>query len=215
MQSPRTKIEGTKTMDITPDPRILMALTYTPLSALDALSELIDNSIDALKLAELRGDAVDFPLIAIEIPGKAEIGRGEGRIRVLDNGPGMSPDETRTAITAGYSSNNPFDSLGLFGMGFNIASGKLGRATRLLTARKQDDTALQVVIDLPEMQQNRSYEIQRPRSPSRRGSFTVRTSRLRSGGRRGTRTAGSLTSGSFRASRRFGADLVRRSQPPA
>ncbi len=136
-----------------------MALTYTPLSPLDALSELIDNGIDALRVAALRGDPVQHPLIAIQLPGKAEVQRGEGWIRVQDNGPGMSPEEARAAITAGYSSHNPYDSLGLFGMGFNISSGKLGRRTRLLTARKQDKDALEVMIDLPEMQQSRSYNV--------------------------------------------------------
>ncbi len=71
----------------------------------------------------------------------------------------MSPEATQSAITAGYSSNNPYDSLGLFGMGFNISSGKLGRRTRLITARREDSTALEAVIDLPQMQQNRSYTI--------------------------------------------------------
>ena len=33
--------------DFTPDPKVLIALTHTPMQPLDALCELIDNAIDS------------------------------------------------------------------------------------------------------------------------------------------------------------------------
>jgi len=45
--------------DLTPDPKVLIALTHTPLQPLDALCELIDNAIDSFHLAKLQGAAID------------------------------------------------------------------------------------------------------------------------------------------------------------
>src|SRR3954462_10260033 len=75
--------------NLTPDPRVLVALTHTPLQPLDALCELIDNSLDSFRYAQLSGNAVEYPLIIIELPGRAEADRGEGTVRVRDNGPGL------------------------------------------------------------------------------------------------------------------------------
>jgi hypothetical protein len=145
--------------DLTPDPKVLIALTHTPLQPLDALCELIDNAIDSFHVAKLQGAPIDFPLVVVELPGVAEIARGEGAVRVRDNGPGLTADLAEKALRAGYSGNRPYDSLGLFGMGFNISSGKLGRATRFLTARKEDNDAIEVVVDLIALQEQRSYKV--------------------------------------------------------
>jgi hypothetical protein len=145
--------------DLTPDPKVLIALTHTPLQPLDALCELIDNAIDSFRVAKLQGSPIEFPLVVVELPGSAEINRGEGAVRVRDNGPGLTADLAEKALRAGYSGNKPYDSLGLFGMGFNISSGKLGRATRFLTARKEDQDALEVVVDLIALQEQRSYKV--------------------------------------------------------
>ena len=147
----------TRVFDLTPDPRVLVALTHTPLQPLDALCELVDNALDSFSTATLEGRPVEFPLVQIDLPGQAEVGRGEGVVRIRDNGPGLSADTAEKALRAGFSGNNPFDSLGLFGMGFNIATGKLGRETRLVTAREVDDFALEVIVDLIAMQEAGSY----------------------------------------------------------
>ena len=52
--------------DLTPDPKVLIALTHTPLQPLDALCELIDNAIDSFHIAKL---AIEFPLVVVELPG--------------------------------------------------------------------------------------------------------------------------------------------------
>lgn len=116
-----------ETFDLTPDPKVLIALTHTPMQPLDALCELIDNAIDSFQAAELQGTPVEHPIITIDLPRMAEITRGAGIIRVRDNGIGLTRDMAEKAIKAGFSGNNPYDSLGLFGMGFNISTGKMGR----------------------------------------------------------------------------------------
>jgi RNA polymerase subunit RPABC4/transcription elongation factor Spt4 len=146
--------------DLTPDPRVLVALTHTPLQPLDALCELIDNALDSFRLAQLQGQPVDYPLITIELPGRSELNNGEGLVRVRDNGPGLPADLAEKSVRAGYSGNkNPYDTLGLFGMGFNISTGKLGRVTRFTTAQRTDEQALEVVIDLIDMQERQSYRV--------------------------------------------------------
>ncbi|MGU3471899.1 ATP-binding protein [Paenibacillus sp. D51F] len=145
--------------DFTPDPKVLIALTHTPMMPLDALCELVDNAIDSFTMAKLIGLKIDNPLISIELPKLAELNKNMGRIRIRDNGPGLTADMAEKAIKAGFSGNNPYDSLGLFGMGFNISTGKLGRVTRLLTARKDEPSAIDVVINLDHINQTKSYQL--------------------------------------------------------
>jgi ribosomal protein L40E len=148
-----------ESLDITPDPRILIALTRTPLAPLDAICELVDNSLDAFHDARVMGQPVQHPLVQVTIPGVAEWRRGDGVVRVQDNGLGLAPEVVANAIRAGYTTKTQFDTLGLFGMGFNIATGKLGPITRLITARREDTQALEVVIDLFDIARTRTFKV--------------------------------------------------------
>jgi hypothetical protein len=147
------------TFDLTPDPKVLIALTHTPMLPLDALCELIDNSIDAFHAAELQGAPVEHPLVAIELPSASEVRDYEGVVGVRDNGPGLNEVMAERAIRAGYSGNNPYDSLGLFGMGFNISTGKLGRATTFLTAQRDSESAISITMDLDAIRRSGSYRV--------------------------------------------------------
>lgn len=155
--------------DLTPDPKVLVALTHTPMSPLDALCELIDNSLDSFRASRVKGEPISAPLVMIVLPKIADLDRGEGILRVRDNGPGMSAEQAEMALRAGFSGNNPYDSLGLFGMGFNISTGKLGRRTRFVTAKREETFALEVIIDLDQITASRSYsvpvtEIEKPKN---------------------------------------------------
>ncbi len=148
-----------ETFDLTPDPKVLIALTHTPMQPLDALCELVDNALDSFQAAKLQGVPIEHPIITVDLPRPSELSRGEGCIRIRDNGLGLTKDMAEKAIRAGFSGNNPYDSLGLFGMGFNISTGKLGRRTRFFTCRREEETAIQVVVDLEEMQRRGSYTV--------------------------------------------------------
>ncbi len=148
-----------KLLDITPTPEVLFALTRTPITPLDALSELIDNAIDSFRAAEIAGTPSPVRHVVIEVPGPSQIERGEGSIRVRDTGPGLTSEQIANAMRAGYTSKNHFDTLGLFGMGFNIATGKLGRTTQVISARAEDDHAIRVTLDLPELVRSRAFEV--------------------------------------------------------
>ena len=81
-----------KPFDLTPDPKVLIALTHTPLKPLDALSELIDNAIDSFTLARNAGYEVSEPLVVVSLPSGSDLKRGSGVLRVRDNGAGMAPE---------------------------------------------------------------------------------------------------------------------------
>jgi hypothetical protein len=148
-----------KLLDITPTPAVLVALTRTKISPLDALSELIDNAIDSFQAAEIAGTPSPVRHVVIDIPGLSQVDRGEGVVRVRDTGPGLSEQQIADAMSAGYTSKNHFDTLGQFGMGFNIATGKLGKITRVVSARVEDDRAVQVTLDLPQLVRGEKFEV--------------------------------------------------------
>ena len=147
------------TFDFTPDPRVLIALTQTPIMPLDAICELIDNSIDSFSNSKLLGKKIEHPKIWIELPKKVDLDKNFGVVRIRDNGPGMTTEQAEKAIKAGYSGNNSIDTLGLFGMGFNISTGKMGIITRFTTARKEDLFCTKTTIDLEHINETRSYQI--------------------------------------------------------
>lgn len=164
-------------VDLTPDPRVLRALTHTPLRPIDALCELIDNSIDAFHVAKRLGRPVHGALVLLTIPSRTDLAGGKGAVVIRDNGPGLTVADAEKALRAGFSGNNPFDTLGLFGMGFNIASGKIGMRTRFLTVHRdlKNELAVQITVDLPAMEKAGHYRVpvERVEAPENFSSGTM------------------------------------------
>lgn len=146
-------------INLTPSPVILEAITYAPLSWLDGISELIDNSIDGFAAAIRQGHRVENPVIEIFIPKKADVERGNGRVMIRDNGPGLTQDELTRALTAGTSGNKRYGAMGLFGVGFNISTGKLGSVTKVTTRKLGSDRVVTATVDLREMRERGSYDV--------------------------------------------------------
>ena len=82
-----------------------------------ALAELIDNGIDSFRAAARPGSPCVAPSARGVVPGGAEVRRGEGLVRFVDNGAGLDRESLENALQAGYSDKNRYDTLGLFGMG--------------------------------------------------------------------------------------------------
>ncbi len=81
----------------------------------------------------------------------------------------MTLDQLERAVRAGWSGNNPLDNLGLFGMGFNIATARLGMVTEVYTTRAGDKEWTGLRIDLNELRRTRTYQtprLNRPKSDS-------------------------------------------------
>ncbi len=118
----------TKTVDITPDKTLVKKLGLTGYRTEQAISELIDNSIDARLDGETEQVDVnlDFDL---------------GRIIVSDNGCGMDLDELQNAMTIAKEPKKT-DRLGRFGLGMKSACSSLGKRFTIETARAGEDTLI-------------------------------------------------------------------------
>lgn len=153
-----------QSLNITPDPNILVVLSNTPLKPIDALCELIDNALDSFSAATRAGLRIDNRWVRIFIPTKKQILNGEGIIKVIDNGLGLDAEGLRGALQAGFSTKNKYGNLGLFGIGFNIATAKFGQKTVVTTAKPTPsggapENALRVTLDLPELQRRGNFDV--------------------------------------------------------
>lgn len=148
----------TQEFDLTPDPRVLQMLGEINLHQWRCLAELIDNAIDGFLHAARDGTAIAQPEIIVTLP-MADI--ESARVSVRDNGPGMSFEMLENAVKAGWSGNNPLSNLGLFGMGFNIATARLGLVTEVWTSRAGDPEQVGVRIDLDDLRSTGNFRVPR------------------------------------------------------
>ena len=152
----------TENFDLTPDPRVLQILGEINLDQWKCLAELIDNSVDSFINSRRQGFGLESPVVAISLPTQS---RDDASISVRDNGPGMTIEQLESAVRAGWSGNNPLDNLGLFGMGFNIATARLGMVTEVYTTRAGDAEWIGLRIDLNELRRTRNYHTPRLTRP--------------------------------------------------
>jgi hypothetical protein len=135
-------------MDITPSPRILRMLGEIEFDEWQCVAELVDNAFD--DFSEIVRTGQSWPggfKVSVTLPGAGASLTG-AEVVVRDTGRGMTRDRLEQAVRAGWSSNDRFDKLGLFGMGFNVSTARLGRLTRVLTTRAGDPEWIGVEIDL-------------------------------------------------------------------
>lgn len=144
--------------DLLPDPRILPMLGEITLPQWRCLAEFIDNSVDAFLSSSRGGHAVVSPEIHISVPTNDS---PTARITVVDNGPGMDPGTLEKAVRAGWTSNDPIHNLGMFGMGFNIATARLGSITRVWTTRDGDREWHGLEIDFDALIRQRHFRTPR------------------------------------------------------
>ncbi len=165
--------------DLTPDPRVLQILGEINLDQWKCLAELVDNSVDAFINSRRGGDPVRTPEVVITLP---TADRDDASITVRDNGPGMTIEQLEAAVRAGWTGNNPLDNLGLFGMGFNIATARLGMVTEVYTTRLDEAEWTGLRIDLNELRRTRSYHTPRltkPKGDPRAHGTEIRILRLK------------------------------------
>ncbi|WP_050604547.1 ATP-binding protein [Ruegeria sp. 6PALISEP08] len=145
------------TVDITPSPRVLRMLGQIDFAPWQCLAELIDNSIDAFIDQARDGVPAVEPKIWVDVPGEKELKAGRGELIVRDNGSGMSIATLQDAVRAGYSGNDPVEKMGLFGMGFNISTARMGRKTEIWTTRADDPDWTGLVIDFDHLEQQKTF----------------------------------------------------------
>lgn len=142
-------------IDVTPHPRLLAVLGDIEFAPWQCLAELIDNAFDDF----LTSSSVDeTPTVAISLPGRRS-DRRDAQVWINDNGRGMSLEHLTGAVSAGWTSNARYGKLGLFGMGFNIATARLGNTTTVRTTRTNDPDWLVVTLNLRDMANNHNFEV--------------------------------------------------------
>lgn len=154
------------TINIAPTPRILKMLGEIDFKAWQCLCEIVDNSIDAFSLNSDGDYRQGKPQIKIKLPGASQHDlKSTDVLTIEDNGHGMTVETLRDSLKAGFSNNNPVDKMGLFGMGFNISTARLGARTRVVTSTRDSDEILTVTIDFAELEAASSFDIDVERSP--------------------------------------------------
>lgn len=143
-------------INLSPDPRVLPILGEINLSQERCVAELIDNAIDAFSVLHENGNLSYIPEIAVATP--HESSPDIAKITVRDNGPGMDTARLSKAVSAGWTGNDPVTRLGLFGMGFNISTARLGSVTEVWTTEKGEDKWRGVKIDFQKMIKERNFE---------------------------------------------------------
>lgn len=169
------------TLDITPTPRILRTLGEIPFQTWQCIAELVDNSIDAF----LSNTMFEEQAQKIAVTWSYDsVGAADRTLEVSDNAPGMSIDQLQNAVRAGYTSNNPIGNLGLFGMGFNIATARLGEETTILSTRCGDADWLGVKINFQKLIDSKKFDapiIREAKSNPEESGTRITISRLKSG----------------------------------
>jgi hypothetical protein len=146
----------TSTIDITPTPRILRTLGDIPFDVWQCVAELSDNSLDSFREQARQGAPVADARVDIHWSSESTP-TSDREIIVEDNGPGMSIEQLQNAARAGFSSNDPIHNLGLFGMGFNISTARLGDETIFVSATKESSEWVGIKIDFGELIKNQSF----------------------------------------------------------
>lgn len=173
----------TDILDITPTPRILRTLGDIPFDVWQCLAELADNSLDAFRdVLKAGGESVDARLDILW--SKEDTLSQDREVIIQDNGPGMTLATLQNAARAGYSNNDPVNNLGLFGMGFNISTARLGEETIFLSTTKGAKEWSGIVIDFAELIEKGSFGariIKEPKGDISESGTKIIVRRLRDG----------------------------------
>ena len=141
---------GRQDFDLQPDPRILPMLGEITLKPWQCMAEFIDNAVDGFIQASRSDKSIDSPEVYIGIPAST---KPNTRITIADNGPGMNSETLEKAMRAGWTGNDPIHNLGMFGMGFNIATARMGTSTTVWTTKSGDEEWRGLKIDFDQLRE--------------------------------------------------------------
>lgn len=160
-------------INVEPHPRLLSVLGDIEFFPWQCIAELVDNAFDEFLRRPLVGEE---PTVWVTLPARNSSPR-DSEVWVKDNGPGMTLDQLNNALRAGWTSNDRFGQLGLFGVGFNIATARLGQIAIVRTARVEDPHWTVVTVDLKELASGTHFNLpvttEPKSSPSEHGTEIV------------------------------------------
>jgi hypothetical protein len=143
-------------VNVQPHGRILTVLGDIEFAQWQCLAELIDNAFDDFLASG--GDLPDRPTVSVSLPGRTSDVRS-AEVWVSDNGRGMDLSTLANAVSGGWTRNARYGSLGLYGVGFNIATARLGRVATVKTTRAGDPSWTVLTLDLDELARGRNYNV--------------------------------------------------------
>ncbi|MBM3261197.1 hypothetical protein FJY93_02155 [Candidatus Kaiserbacteria bacterium] len=149
----------TKKIDITPDKTLFPKIGQTGYTVAQALSELIDNSIDA------RDGSVNLDI---------KVDKKKGYILIADDGAGMDEEVAANSIKLGSSRKKEGD-LGQFGIGLKAACMSLGKKFTLETSPKNHDEEFVLIFDEDDFVSTgnwKEFELQIKKGADKNKSFT-------------------------------------------
>ena len=157
------------TFDLTPAPQLLQILGDLNFKGWQCIAELVDNSIDAI----VNGGNLtnEHKVINVLVPTPSKIKLNEPLI-VEDFATGMTPAQLENSVRAGFTSKNTRGNIGLFGMGFNVATSRLANSVEVWTSTAEMDYEIGVRIDLKEMAQNKSFVRPKLTRPKKAGKIS-------------------------------------------
>jgi hypothetical protein len=171
------------TLDITPTPRILRTLGEIPFATWQCVAELVDNSIDAF-LSDKSTTPEEFERKITVNWASDSVAAGDRIIEISDNACGMSVEHLQNAVRAGYSSNDPIGNLGLFGVGFNISTARLGDVTTIMSTRRGDADWVGININFQKLIDAKRFDapiIRRPKEDPEEHGTKITISQLKQG----------------------------------
>ncbi len=160
--------------DITPHPKILTVLGEIEFKPWQCIAELIDNCVDGFLSMERAGTPIADPIVQVAF--------GRDTVVVKDNGPGMSIDALEMAVKAGWSTHDRFGNLGLYGIGFNIATARLGGLTTIWTTQAGDDEWYGLELDLQKLARGETFKLEfqsEPKSDPKSSGTKVEVSKIK------------------------------------
>lgn len=160
--------------NLTPSPALLDLLGKIPFKGWQCAAELIDNSIDAIINNKTRLQDHQ-KVISVFIPTKKKIENNEPMV-VEDWGVGMNEDQLENAVKAGFSSKKTQVNLGLFGMGFNVATSRIANSVEVWSSTEDMEQEIGVRIDLREMKRTGSFirpKLTRAKRPDKKSGTRI------------------------------------------
>jgi hypothetical protein len=151
--------------NLTPSPGILELLGKIQFKGWQCAAELIDNSIDAI-INHKDTLQAHQRVISVYIPTKSKIIANDPLV-VEDWADGMTESQLENAVKAGYSSKNTTANLGLFGMGFNVATARIANTVQVWTSTREMNEEIGVNIDLKQMIKTGSFQREKMRRAKR------------------------------------------------
>lgn len=150
--------ETLETRDISPSPRILRMLGEIPFAPWQCIAELVDNALDITRKENDSEAGIDHQKMVVVSWSTESVAAKDRSIELNDNGEGLSLDAIQNSVRAGYTSNDPFNNLGLFGMGFNIATSRLGDKVTFLSATADAPEFVGIEIDFDKLIKSGTFD---------------------------------------------------------